>query len=176
MVIGTTVPGLFAAAVLVGMAITVVTLVRTPAVDIGLFRSIGHDALSLHLGHGLYHNPAGNGYTGTLYTPLAALLISRLDDLYVWNGWAVVLTVGATAVLGLSVAWSAWRAAGDRNLQTMTGALGLGGAAVWLVTSVGGVLYLGWTDELAWAFALVGLSRGRVHTIPNARPGWRWPP
>lgn len=143
-VIGTSMPGVFAAAVVVGMSITVVTLVRTPAVDIGLFRSVGHDALSLYLGHGLYHNPAGNGYTGSLYTPLEPLLISLVDRLRLWNGWPVALTVGATAVLGLSVAWAARRAAADRRPQTIVGAL-------WL-------LALGFRGQRPWRFtaALLG--------------------
>src|SRR5436305_10844468 len=40
----------------------------------------------------------------------------------------------------------------------------MGGAGVWLVTSAVGLLYLGWTDELAWAFAIGGLVAGaRAH-------------
>ncbi len=153
------------------MAITLVTLIGTPAVDIGLFRSEGHDALSLYLGHGVYHDPAGDGYTGLLYTPLEPLLIALLDHLRVWNGWPVLISVGATAALGALVASVGCRAAGDRRPWTVAGALGMAGATVWLVTSAVGLLYLGWSDELAWAFALTGLLAG-VRAHESWRAAW----
>jgi hypothetical protein len=156
----TSLPAVFAVAALTGMAITVVSLLSTPSVDIGFFRSEGHDALSLYLGHGLYHNPSGNGYTGLLYTPLLPALIAVLDHLSLWAGWPVFLTVLATLGLAGLVAQLSYRAAGDRNLWTLAGASGMAGVSVWLVTSAVGVLYLGWSDELAWAFAFGGLLSG----------------
>jgi hypothetical protein len=165
----TAAPGLFGAAALVGMAITFATLVSTPAVDTGQFRSVGHDALSLYLGRGIYHDPAGNGYTGLLYTPLEPMMIALVDEVGVWNGWPVIVTIGATLGLALLVAWLAYSHTEDRTLWTLAGAVGMGGAAVWLVTSAAGVLYLGWSDELAWAFALGGLVTGaRAQTSRSA--------
>jgi hypothetical protein len=153
-------PGVFAAAALAGMVLTVSSLLATPAVDIGNFRSEGHDALSLYLGHGLYHDPAGSSYTGLLYTPLMPAIIAVLDNLALWNGWPVLITVLASVALGLLVAGLGWRSSPVRGPWTVVGALGIGGVAVWLATSAVGLLYLGWSDQLAWAFALAGLVFG----------------
>lgn len=157
-------PSVWAVAALAGMAVTVVSLLGTPAVDIGIFRSESHDALSLYLGHGIYHDPAGNGYTGLLYTPLLPTLVAGLDYVQLWNGWPVIVTVVATAALGLLVARLAYASAPGRGISAALGAAGMGGAAVWLATSAVGLLYFGWADELAWALALAGLVVGaRAH-------------
>jgi hypothetical protein len=153
-------PLIFGLAALAGMAITVGDLVSTPAVDIGAFRSEGHDALALFLGQGLYHNPSGNGYTGLLYTPLLPLLVAALDELGVWSGWPALVCVASTGVLAVMIGRLAVRGAGNRRPATLAGAAGMGGVAVWLTTSTTGLLYLGWSDELAWAFALGGLIAG----------------
>jgi hypothetical protein len=148
------------------MALTVASLVSRHAVDIGTFRSESHDGLSISLGHGLYHDPAGGGYTGLLYTPLLPALVAGLDVLGRWEGWPVLITVIATAALAIMVGRLAFDTANDNRVAPLLGAIGIGGIAVWIANSAVGLLYLGWSDELAWAFALAGLLAGaRARTL-----------
>jgi hypothetical protein len=165
----TAAPAVFALAALAGIAITLATLLSTPAVDIGAWRSESHDALSIYLGQGLYHDPSSGGYTGLLYTPLLPALVALLYEISVWNGWPVLISIVASLTLAGLIAMLALRAAGDRLPATAVGAAGMGGLALWLATSTTGILYLGWTDDLMWALAFGGLIAGaRAHLSRRA--------
>ncbi len=166
-------PGVFAVAALAGIIITVYWLAVTPAVDTGVFRSESHDGLALYYGLGLFHNPASGGYAGLLYTPLQPALIALLDEIGIWNGWPVILTIAGVGAIALVTAGLAYRAAGGSEApRPMRGALafgslGLGGIAIFLVCSIGGVLYLSWSDGLVWGFAICGLVAGALARRPN---------
>src|SRR3954454_19024924 len=56
------------------------------------------DARALAFGAPLYQDPA-TGYTPLVYTPLMSLAMAGLDQLYSWDGWALVLTILAEAGL-----------------------------------------------------------------------------
>jgi hypothetical protein len=153
------------------MALTVASLVSRHAVDIGAFRSESHDGLSIYLGHGLYHDPGGGGYTGLLYTPLLPALVAGLDVFGRWGGWPALISVLATAALAIMIGRLAFDAANDNRIAPRLGAIGMAGVAVWIANCAVGLLYLGWSDELAWAFAIGGLLAGaRARTFPGAVP------
>jgi hypothetical protein len=149
------------------MVLTAESVIVRHAVDIGAFRSESHDGLSIYLGHGLYHDPAGGGYTGLLYTPFMPVLVAGLDVLGRWDGWPVLISVIATAALTVMVGRLAFDAAKDNRVATLLGAVGMAGIAVWIANSAVGLLYFGWSDELAWAFALGGLLAGARARTPR---------
>ncbi|HLM87006.1 MAG TPA: hypothetical protein VK272_12540 [Solirubrobacteraceae bacterium] len=126
--------------------------------DLGWATTVNSDAEQLYLGHTLYQSPA-HGYTGQIYTPLFPTMVSLFDRLYLWNGWALLLIIGASAALAALAARLAYsRASGAPRVVCMLGAAGIGGVAYWCVASVGlPVLDEARSDQLAWAFALFGL-------------------
>ena len=94
-------PLLFGAPVALGIAVSFVRLLGLRYPYLGWATTVNSDADELYLGHTLYQNPA-HGYTGQIYTPLFPTIASLFDRLYLWNGWPLILVIGAT------VFW--WRA------------------------------------------------------------------
>jgi hypothetical protein len=147
---------LFGVPVALGIVISVVRLLGIRYPDLGYSTAVNSDAEQLYLGHTLYQNPA-DGYTGTVYTPLFAAVTSLLDHLYLWNGWPLLLVIGAGVALATLAARIAYLPAGRRGrVARLLGAAGVGGIAYWCVTSIPGIDDPT-TEEVAWAFALFGL-------------------
>jgi hypothetical protein len=148
---------LFGVPVALGIVISVVRLLGIRYPDLGPSTVVNSDAEQLYLGHTLYQNPA-DGYTGTIYTPLFAAVTSLLYHIYLWNGWPLLLVIGAGVALATLAARIAYLPAGRRGrVVRVLGAAGVGGIAYWCVTSVPGRIFDPITDEVAWAFALFGL-------------------
>jgi hypothetical protein len=166
-------PLLFGIPVALGIAISVIRLIGTPYPDLGWATTIKSDAEELYLGHTLFQNPA-HGYTGTIYTPLFPTLVSILLHIHLWNGWPLLVTIGASVSLMVLVGRVAYVATGPNSrVVRILGAVGIGGIAYWCVSSLSRSLFNGGNvDQLAWAFALFGLiavadlgsapSRGRI--------------
>jgi hypothetical protein len=150
-------PLIFAVAAALGMLLTITSLLDTPAPTLGYFRFINTDGLSVFYGHGLYHNPDGPGYIPAVYPPVMPALIALLDQVHMWDGWAVAINVGATALLAGLAAWLAYRGGRSHGAAAVVRALGIGGLAVWLATVAARVLYIPWVDPLAWGLALAGM-------------------
>lgn len=130
------------------------------------------DARALHFGSPLYQDPA-DGYTPLIYTPLMTVLIAALDEIHLWDGWALVLTVGAELSLIATAAWLAYdrAAARDRAARAcaLGGAVGVGALAYWLMTFVPfNFVFAPRPDQLSWALALIGLVQ-----VPAAARGSR---
>jgi hypothetical protein len=150
-------PLLFGVPVALGIAISVIRLLGTGYPDLGAATLVNSDAEQLYLGHTLYQNPA-HGYTGTAYTPLFAAVTSLLYHIYLWNGWPLLLVIGAGVALATLAARIAYLPAGLRGrVVRVLGAAGVGGIAYWCVSSIGGRIDDPTTDQVAWAFALFGL-------------------
>jgi hypothetical protein len=147
---------LFGVPVALGIVISVIRLLGTRYPDLGLATVVNSDAEQLYLGHTLYQDPA-HGYTGTIYTPLLAAVTSLLYHIYLWNGWPLLLVIGAGVALATLAARIAYLPAGPRGrAMRVLGAAGVGAIAYWCVSSIGRIDGLG-TDHVAWAFALFGL-------------------
>ncbi len=149
---------LFGAPIVLGIAVSVVRLVGVRYPDLGWATTVNSDAEELYLGHTLYQNPA-HGYTGQIYTPLFPAVVSLFDRLYLWNGWALLVVIGATVSLVILAARVAYARGGSAPLPVrVLGAAGIGGVAYWCVAAVGlPLLDEARADQLAWAFALFGL-------------------
>jgi hypothetical protein len=159
--------------VAIGIAISVIRLLGTAYPNLGWATTVNSDAEELYLGHTLYQNPA-HGYTGQIYTPGFPALISVLYHIDFWNGWPLLVVIGASAALTVLAARIAYVAAGPpARAVRVLGAGGIGCIAYWCVSSVPlSLLDEARGDQLAWAFALFGLvavadfgrapSRGRV--------------
>ena len=150
-------PLLFGVPVALGIVISVIRLLGTRYPDLGLATVVNSDAEQLYLGHTLYQDPA-HGYTGTIYTPLFPAVTSLLYHIYLWNGWPLLLVIGAGVALATLAARIAYLPAGRRGrVVRVLGAAGVGGIAYWCVTSIPGRIDDPTADEVAWAFALFGL-------------------
>jgi hypothetical protein len=150
-------PLFFGVPVALGIVICVIRLLGTRYPDLGASTVVNSDAEQLYLGHTLYQNPA-NGYTGTIYTPLLAGVTSLLYHIYLWNGWPLLVVIGAGVALATLAARIAYLPAGRRGrVVRLLGAAGVGGIAYWLQTTVPGRITDANTDQVAWAFALFGL-------------------
>jgi hypothetical protein len=151
-------PLLFGVPVVLGIAISVIRLLGTAYPELGWATTVNSDAEELYLGHTIYQNPA-HGYTGTLYTPLFPTLVSFLLHIHLWNGWPLLVTIGATVSLIVLAARIAYAPNGSApRVVRMLSTAGIGGIAYWCVASVrASLLDDGRTDQLAWAFALCGL-------------------
>jgi hypothetical protein len=149
---------LFAAPVFLGVVISVVRLLGIRYPDLGVGTTVNSDAEELYLGHTLYQNPA-HGYTGELYTPLFAGIVSLFDRVYLWNGWPLLVVFASSLSLAALAARIAYtRTTPLPRLVCALGALGVGGTAYWCVSSVSlPELTEARCDQLAWAFALYGL-------------------
>jgi hypothetical protein len=149
---------LFGAPVAFGIAVSVVRLLGTRHPYLGWATTVNNDAEELYLGHTLYQNPA-HGYTGQVYTPLFPATVSLFDRLYLWNGWSLMVVIGASAALAALAARIAYtRASPVPRGVCVLGAAGIGGIAYWCVASVGlSLLDEARADQLAWALALFGL-------------------
>jgi hypothetical protein len=149
-------PLLFGVPVALGIVISVIRLLGTRYPDLGAATLVNSDAEQLYLEHTLYQNPA-RGYTGTIYTPLFAALTSLLYHIYLWNGWPLLLVIGAGVALATLAARIAYLPAGPRGrVVRVLGAAGVGGIAYWCVSSIV-QMDNPTTDQMAWAFALFGL-------------------
>ncbi len=151
-------PLLFGVPVVLGIAITVANLLGTPHPELGWATTVSIDAKELFLGHTLYQDPA-HGYTGMLYTPLFPAVTSLLYHVSLWDGWPLLVVIGATvSLLGLAARIAyAPAGPGPRVVRLLT-AVGVGGIAYWCVSSVPvAALDEARADQLAWALALFGL-------------------
>ncbi len=151
-------PLLFGVPVALGIVISVIRLLGTHYPDLGWATTVNSDAEQLYLGHTLYQDLA-RGYTGQVYTPLFPALISLLLHIHLWNGWSLLLVIGASVSLTTLAARIAYLPAGpEGRVVRMLGAAGIGGIAYWCVSSVGlSLLDEARADQVAWAFALFGL-------------------
>jgi hypothetical protein len=149
---------LFGAPVALGIVVSVVRLLGLRYPYLGWATTVNSDAEELYLGHTLYQNPA-HGYTGQVYTPLYPAVISLFDHLYLWNGWSLVIVIGASVSLAVLAARIAYARAGPApRVVCVLGAAGIGGIAYWCVASIKlSLLDEGRADQLAWALALFGL-------------------
>jgi hypothetical protein len=149
---------LFGVPVALGIVISVVRLLGTRYPDLGWATTVNSDAEELYLGHTLFQNPA-HGYTGLVYTPLFPAITSVVDHIYLWNGWPLLLVIGASVSLAGLAARIAYLPTGPTaRAARMLGAAGIGGFAYWCVSSVGlSLLDEARADQVAWAFALFGL-------------------
>src|SRR5437588_5380191 len=150
-------PGVFAAGAALGIASTLAALIGTADPDVGYYRFLQADALSLLYGHGVYHYSAGSGYVPSTCPPVMPALLAGLDLVHVWAGWGVVISGAATAALAGVAARLAYRATGSGGPVALVRALGIGGLGVWLATGVFRVLYAPWVDPLAWSLAIAGM-------------------
>lgn len=142
----------------IGIAISVIRLLGTAYPNLGWATTVNSDAEELYLGHTLYQNPA-HGYTGQIYTPGFPALISVLYHIYFWNGWPLLVIIGASVALTVLAARIAYVATGPpARAVRVLGAGGIGCIAYWCVSSVPlSLLDEARGDQLAWAFALFGL-------------------
>jgi hypothetical protein len=149
---------LFGVPVVLGIVVSIVRLLGVRYPDLGWATTVNSDAEELYLGHTLYQNPA-HGYTGQIYTPLFPAVVSLFDRLYLWNGWSLLVVIGATVSLVILAARIAYTRAGSApRVVRILGAAGIGGVAYWCVAAVGlPLLDEARADQLAWAFALFGL-------------------
>lgn len=129
-------PLLFGVPVALGIVISVIRLLGTHYPDLGWATTVNSDAEELYLGHTLFQNPA-HGYTGLAYTPLFPELTSLLCHIYLWNGWPLLLVIGASVALATLAARIAYLPSGPTaRVVRMLGAAGIGGFAYWCVSSV----------------------------------------
>jgi hypothetical protein len=151
-------PLLFGVPVAIGIVISVVRLIGTRYPILEWATTVNSDAEELYLGHTLYQNPA-HGYTGLIYTPLFPALTSVIYHVYLWNGWPLLLVIGASVSLAILAARIAYLPAGPTaRVARMLGAAGIGGVAYWCVSSIHlSLLDEARADQVAWAFALFGL-------------------
>jgi hypothetical protein len=151
-------PLLFGVPVALGIVISIIRLIGTRYPDLGWATTINSDAEELYLGHTLYQNPA-RGYAGMLYTPLFPAATSVFYHVYLWNGWPLLLVIGASVALATLAARIAYLPAGPApRVARMLGAAGIGCIAYWCVSSVElSLLDEARADQMAWAFALFGL-------------------
>lgn len=149
---------LFGVPVALGIVVSVVRLLGVRYPDLGWATTVNSDAEELYLGHTLYQNPA-HGYTGQIYTPLFPAVVSLFDRLYLWNGWALLVVIGASVSLAVLAARLAYtRASPVPRAVAVLGAAGVGGIAYWCVSSVPlALLDEARADQMAWALALFGL-------------------
>jgi hypothetical protein len=149
---------LFGAPVALGIAVSVIRLLGIRYPNLGWATTVNSDAEELYLGHTLYQNPA-HGYTGQIYTPLFPFTISLFDHLYLWNGWALLIVIGAGLSLATLAARVAYTPASRMpRVVCVLGAAGIGGIAYWCVSSIPlPLLNEARSDQMAWALALFGL-------------------
>jgi hypothetical protein len=149
---------LFGAPVAFGIAVSVIRLLGIRYPSLGWATTVNSDAEELYLGHTLYQNPA-HGYTGQIYTPLFPFIISLFDHLYLWNGWALLIVIGASLSLATLAARVAYNPASPMpRVVCVLGASGIGGIAYWCVSSIAlPLLNEARSDQMAWALALFGL-------------------
>jgi hypothetical protein len=151
-------PLLFGVPVVLGILISTVRLLGTRYPDLGWATTVNSDAEELYLGHTLYQNPA-HGYSGLIYTPLFPALNSLIFHIYLWNGWPLLMVIGASVALATLAARIAFLPSGPmaRSARVLAAA-GIGGIAYWCVSSVPlSLLDEARADQVAWAFALFGL-------------------
>jgi hypothetical protein len=165
------VPLLFAVPILYALTASLIDVVGSPHPFFGDPSGTSADARAIALGAPLYQDP-NLGYTPLTYTPLMSILGGGLDLIVDWDGWPVVLTIAADAALIGLAARLAYGPVGPSRLaraSALLGALGMGGIAFWLVGFVPfNSLFAPRTDQLAWAFGLMGLA-----VLPAAAGGSR---
>ena len=129
------------------------------------------DAHALVLGGPLYQDP-NSGYTPLAYPPLFSLLLAGLDQIRLWTGWPVLVSLLAEGGLIALAARLAYRPAGSspgERALGMAAAIGAGALAWWLVAFVPfNFLYAPRPEQLSWALAFLGLA-----LIPRAADGSR---
>lgn len=136
---------------------SIIRLMRTRDVDLGFWGGlVSTDAKALYLGEAIYRDP-DLGFVGQLYAPLHPALIALLDHLHFWNGWAPLLGLTSSLTLAGAVGYL-----GTRGMRTgvpkVLEALGLAALAWWFASGLQyNMLYSGHSDQVAWAFALLGL-------------------
>jgi hypothetical protein len=129
------------------------------------------DARAIALGAPLYQDPAV-GYTPLVYTPLMSLTMAGLNQLYTWDGWAIVLTILAEAGLiglGVRLAWGSPEEGRPERAAAVAGAVGVGAMAFWLMAFVPfNFVFAPRPDQLSWGLGLLGLAM-----VPAAARGSR---
>src|SRR5580692_10478217 len=128
---------LFGVPIALGLLVSVIRLLGNRYPYLGWATTVNNDAEELYLGHTLYQNPA-HGYTGQVYTPLFTATVSLFDRVYLWNGWPLIVVIGASTALAALAARIAYtRKSPVPRVVCVLGALGIGGVAYWCVSSVG---------------------------------------
>jgi hypothetical protein len=165
------VPLLIGLPVLVALARSVVDLAGLSQPFFGDVSGTSIDAHALTLGSPLYQDP-NSGYTPLAYPPLFPLLLAGLDQVRLWTGWPVLVSLLAEGALIALAARLAYRPAGTSPGERALGiaaAIGAGALAWWLVAFVPfNFLYSPRPDQLSWAFAFFGLA-----LVPRAADGSR---
>lgn len=143
--------------VLLGVLQTAVALIQSPWPYLGWAVGISSDAGAFYLGQAPYGDPA-TSYTGQIYTPFFPFLISLFDRVYFWEGWTLLLVLASGAACALLIGMAALTQRRARDWTEVAAAVGVGGVAWSLVYSLHtNSLYEGRPDQVAWAFALLGL-------------------
>jgi hypothetical protein len=164
------VPVLFAVPVLYALGRALAQTIGEPHPFFGDISGTTTDARALHFGSPLYQDPA-DGYTPLIYTPLMAVLIAALDGIALWDGWALVLTIGAELALIALAAWLAYDRSATHadRMAAALGAVGVGAVAFWLMSFVPfNFIFAPRPDQLSWALVLIGLAQ-----VPAAAAGSR---
>jgi hypothetical protein len=151
------VPLLIAVPVLIGITVSLASILTTRYPDLGWSQTIANDGRALATGTPLYAEPTHH-YTGMLYSPLMPALLAPLYRIFWWDGWA--LLVSTFAGIGLAVLVGGV-AASRRDMpmwDRVLSGIGVGGVAFWIVTTNPfHAVFRGKVDQPAWLFALGGL-------------------
>ena len=165
------VPLLFAVPILLGLTRSIIDLLGESHPYFGDISGSATDANALRLGSPIYQDPAV-GYTPLVYTPLMSLLSAGLEQLKVWDGWTLMLTLLGDIGLIALAARLAWGAGGETGIEralALAGAVGVGALAFWLMAFVPfNFAFAPRPDQLSWCFALLGLA-----LLPAAADGSR---
>ena len=153
-------PVIFAVPILVALVQGIANIVAQGHPFFGDISGTATDARAITLGSPLYQDPAA-GYTPLVYPPVMTLLSAGLDELKAWDGWTVILSIAADVTLiavGTRLALGSLRGTAVERTAAVAGAVGIGAMAFWLMAFVPfNFAYSPRPDQLAWAFALVGL-------------------
>ncbi|TMM09086.1 MAG: hypothetical protein E6G00_11210 [Actinobacteria bacterium] len=164
-------PVIFAVPILVALVQGIANIVAQGHPFFGDISGTATDARAITLGSPLYQDPAA-GYTPLVYPPVMTLLSAGLDELKAWDGWTVTLSIAADVTLitvGTRLALGSLRGTAVERTAAVAGAVGIGAMAFWLMAFVPfNFAYSPRPDQLAWAFALVGLV-----LLPGAAGGSR---
>ena len=165
-------PLLVAVPVLIGIAVSILRL-RGAAYPSGIWSTATNaSATAVYLGDAVYQDPA-KGFSGGVFPPALAFVSAALHHVHFWPAWPIVLTIGGSLALVGLAARLAYRPLGPGRADRATAiavALGFGGLAWWLVSSLRVDFLLdGRVDHPSWALALIGL----VLVPRGATTSWR---
>ena len=93
-----------------------------------------------------------------LYAPLMAAMLAPLYRIFWWDGWSLFLVLASSVGLATVVGGIAASGPNRPRWERITGGVGLGGIAFWiLTTNPWHGMFTGRLDPLSWLFALGGL-------------------